>query len=426
MLYAPTLPYPERSEAFQPGALLNGFKVGSLVSQGAHASVFACGADRLLLVYHAGREPNRTLRQRLKTCKSEHLCSVLQSGTAARHEYDIVPRYQKRQLDWRKLSPSQRLALIANELKAIDELHQWGFCHLDIKPEHFLVDDRGSVRLIDYGTAMAVRGSRTGMQFQFTPQYAAPEIVGGGYATASDVYSYGVILKEREALLQTPTSECISAMIMRMASQSPERRPSISEMIAVLIQPKQRIKLLPVTDRREMDRIVRARRQRQTELRNQLMQELIGAAHRAEPALAVTQFHNIACIPDDLDRIEAALRILKSVPKASTVTNLTNITPNNVCTALSAPIITELPVKTHGADPSMPENFLPAGSLYIFKRCELTEWQKTQKELRQKRTKRAWKIVGAIVLGAIVIAALPYLIGFALIVLIVGSLLNLF
>lgn len=426
MQHTPTLPYPERSEAFQSGASLNGFEVGPLLSQGAHTSVFACGTNMLLLVYHAGRGPDRALRQKLAARKSEHLCSVLRSGSAAGHEYDIVPKYQERQLDWRKLSPSQRQALIIEELRAIDALHQWGFCHLDIKPEHFLFDESGNVRLIDYGTAMPIHGSRTGIQFQFTPRYAAPEIIGGGYSTASDVYSYGILLRERERMLGSPTSEGISTMMARMTSANPGERLRIPEAIAALTKPQHRIKLLPVVDRGEMDRIVRSRRQRQRELRDQLIQELVTMAHRAEPALAARQFQSLAAIPGNPDQLEAAIQMIQAVPKATANANVTNITRSNVCAVLSALVITELPSKPRGRNFSTPEEFLPTGSFYIFRQSELAQWQQAQRELRQKRAKRAWKIVGSVALGMVVIAALPFIIGFALIVLVIGALLNLF
>src|SRR3984957_11334744 len=45
-------------------------------------------------------------------------------------------------------------------LQGLSEMHQAGFCHLDIKPNNLAVQHDGTVRLIDFGCSAAMRGQK--------------------------------------------------------------------------------------------------------------------------------------------------------------------------------------------------------------------------------------------------------------------------
>jgi serine/threonine protein kinase len=100
-----------------------------------------------------------------------------------------------------------RLRLLAEIADAVHHAHTKGVIHRDLKPGNILVDERGRVKVLDFGIARFVGDddgdegyreqtlSRTG-QLIGTVSYMSPEQVGGSVDdldTRSDVYTLGVI-----------------------------------------------------------------------------------------------------------------------------------------------------------------------------------------------------------------------------------------
>jgi serine/threonine protein kinase len=90
--------------------------------------------------------------------------------------------------------------LVGLTLQIIDGLghaHDAGVIHRDLKPANILVDDRGRVRILDFGLAWmrgAARLTHTG-SIVGTLAYSPPELIQGSEANpASDIYSLGVVL----------------------------------------------------------------------------------------------------------------------------------------------------------------------------------------------------------------------------------------
>lgn len=94
------------------------------------------------------------------------------------------------------LEPGRTLDVIAQVAAGLAVAHAAGVVHRDIKPGNLLVDERGGVKITDFGIAHAVGSApltRTGMVMG-TPAYLAPERVGGAAAgPASDLYSLGMV-----------------------------------------------------------------------------------------------------------------------------------------------------------------------------------------------------------------------------------------
>ncbi|QNQ09789.1 serine/threonine protein kinase [Sphingomonas alpina] len=93
-----------------------------------------------------------------------------------------------------------RLRLFREICDAVGYAHANLVIHRDLKPSNILIDTAGRVRLLDFGIARLLDDSAAApmaTQAILTPDYAAPEQLGGGTATvAADVYALGVILFE--------------------------------------------------------------------------------------------------------------------------------------------------------------------------------------------------------------------------------------
>ncbi|EFO64533.1 Kinase, NEK [Giardia lamblia P15] len=99
-----------------------------------------------------------------------------------------------------KLPESAVWEIVAQVLRALQYLHSWsqkgylGIVHRDIKPENLLIDNKGLIRLCDFGLSMALQtdnppvvAKRSG-----TTSYMAPEIQArGAVTTVSDIWSLG-------------------------------------------------------------------------------------------------------------------------------------------------------------------------------------------------------------------------------------------
>ena len=94
--------------------------------------------------------------------------------------------------------------IIRKSAEGIRHLHEKGWIHCDIKPDNFLADEQGSVKLIDFSIAeerKKKRGLLSGMKkkkvIRGTRSYMAPEQIRGKQMDErSDIYSFGCVLFE--------------------------------------------------------------------------------------------------------------------------------------------------------------------------------------------------------------------------------------
>ncbi len=89
----------------------------------------------------------------------------------------------------------------ANMILILEYLHSNKIVLRDVKPDSFMIDEQGYLKLIDLGIAKNLKNQENQNFRTFTiigtPHYMAPEIISGkGYGTSADLWSLGVCLLE--------------------------------------------------------------------------------------------------------------------------------------------------------------------------------------------------------------------------------------
>ena len=215
------------------GRLFGNYRIVSEIGRGGMGTVFlaerADGAfeHRVALklirqsLFDADLERRvRRERQILASLNHPNIARLLDGGVTPHGEPFLVMEYVDGQplpvyADRAGLDVPARLRLFCDVCAAVAYAHRQLVVHRDLKPPNILVTADGQPKLLDFGLAKIVDTSRerlgegdaettpgaaeltmTGMR-AFTPAYASPEQVRGGpIATATDVYSLGVVLYE--------------------------------------------------------------------------------------------------------------------------------------------------------------------------------------------------------------------------------------
>ncbi|HEY5838983.1 MAG TPA: serine/threonine-protein kinase, partial [Pyrinomonadaceae bacterium] len=130
--------------------------------------------------------------------------------------------------------PHDKAVEIARQLCAgLAAVHERGVLHRDLKPANIMIDERGEVRITDFGLAATAEQTRGRDSMSGTPAYMSPEQFEGRELTAkSDIYSLGVVLYEVFTGKRAFEASSLAELIRLRQSHSTPTNPS--ELIAHL------------------------------------------------------------------------------------------------------------------------------------------------------------------------------------------------
>lgn len=112
-----------------------------------------------------------------------------------------------------ELNLTRAIAIVSDVATALVEAHACGVVHRDIKPSNIMIDDRGQVKVLDFGLAKQLNKEQSGVSepeaqtllstetrsgvVLGTPAYLSPEqAVGGAVDGRSDLFALGTLLYE--------------------------------------------------------------------------------------------------------------------------------------------------------------------------------------------------------------------------------------
>lgn len=407
-----TLDVPVRSIDFAAGTLIGNYKVSSLLSEGSQSTVFNVvnvqnGATCAMRVYFDGEKPDDELVRKLENASDRSLCPILRKGTHGGHYYEVIPKLRTLP-DIRRMSPDQQDALLAHETNAIKAFHLLGFLHLDIKKEHFMLNDSGYIALVDIGSAAKIGAHET----RTLTQFSAPENYSGTYRKESDLFSFGI------AILEQFLPDIFNGKSRREITQLIFNPDWISESVLKLPERLQNDVASLLSDNPAARNRSRWFGESQTSatasnrrtvtgdisvLRNEVASKLMNIVSKgSSEAFRSAQRAAVNLRTDDVASMTAFSRFLDTV-HIDNESNYTNITSENVLDVVCSTVVTSAQEISKKNPVRSLKRMAKNGTYYLFSKELIDSLDLSAAQTNNLKNKTAWSILKGIgyVIGAI-------------------------
>ena len=229
--------------------------------------------------------PQRSFeRDALQGVDHPGICQLLKGGIFEGHDYLLLTYYGQQNLMERVedgITISRLMQFLLQIAGALDALHQQGFAHGDLRPEHVVITPNGQPVLIDLGSAYRLdeidlpsSGVQTGSAAYLSPERIQTASLSSPdrerrHAGAGDYYALGVIAFQLLSGRLPFPDESWEAVLQAHLQDSVPKLPSFLQSLQPVINglmaksPQQRItnaaELKTLLDKAEMDRELSAR-----------------------------------------------------------------------------------------------------------------------------------------------------------------------
>lgn len=136
------------------------------------------------------------------SCRSPFICRLYRTYRDAKYVYMLLEACMGGEVwtilrDRGYFDDATAQFVIGSVLLAFEYLHQLGIVYRDLKPENLMLDERGYVKLVDFGFSKYIGYSGKTWTFCGTPEYVAPEIIlNKGHDRAVDYWALGILIHE--------------------------------------------------------------------------------------------------------------------------------------------------------------------------------------------------------------------------------------
>jgi tetratricopeptide (TPR) repeat protein/tRNA A-37 threonylcarbamoyl transferase component Bud32 len=167
--------------------------------------------------------------QLLSKLEHPHICRIydlIETEDADVLILELIKGTALNKMQTNNLGQSEKLRIAVQIGEVLADAHAQGVVHRDLKPDNIMIDDRGEVKVLDFGLAFSIVGQKTTMHWSdinstdvMTGAFEATKLVDGGFKTeqgiimgtpmymspeqahgksvtaASDMYSFGLLLQ---------------------------------------------------------------------------------------------------------------------------------------------------------------------------------------------------------------------------------------
>ena len=194
--------------------LADRYQITEVIARGGMATVYLGKDIRLdrqvaikIIHTHLSDDPvfrDKFFREARMLAKVAHsnLVNIFDQGDDQGHAFIVLELVEGITLrdalkNFGSLRSEQIVQVSRAVLSALAQAHQNGIVHRDLKPENILLADDGRIKVTDFGLARELTANTDTGSLVGTVAYLAPEVIKRGKAeTASDVYSFGILLFE--------------------------------------------------------------------------------------------------------------------------------------------------------------------------------------------------------------------------------------